>query len=280
MRIKEKEVKELILRFQETNDIEILKALVKETSDMIYHYPLVVFHKNLDECSEFYIYFIERFSNLIKKYNSKLSSFNTWFNIILKSHCINWLNSKKMQKRKQIKAISINKIDLLSNFNPSKKNNPLDNIATEVQSIIEHLPELDYLIIKLLYYNIDKHLLKRLSLFNKRSKEENLSLIDKLLNNNKKFEKQQELIHKILNMEYLIKELKIKLEDNTDDIKIEKRLKRSQHTLSDLRKSYYKHLENFDINSIAQLLNCPINSIYNRFNKTRQYIYNLIKNSL
>ena len=211
MRVKKEKVKQLILEFQEEQNISILKQIIKEISDMVYTYPTLVFHVSPEECSNFYIYFIERLRSLILKYNPELSSFYTWFNIALKSQCLNWLNSVRSNKRKNIKTESLDTshqhIIPYSSYDLPES----DDITTIIRHYITDLSCLDQLIIKLLYYDIDDKLVNEISLHNKRTFRKNLEMIKHFLNNNKKFEIQSELTSKISILQYKISDLKKKL---------------------------------------------------------------------
>ncbi|MBU1077262.1 MAG: sigma-70 family RNA polymerase sigma factor, partial [Spirochaetes bacterium] len=185
MRVEENKIKPLVLQFQETSEKEVFKEIIMAASDMIYHYPLIVFHKDIDQCSEFYIYFIEKFHKLLHKYDPSLSSFNTWFNIVLKSQCINWMNTRARKEKKKVKTVSMdtdqqhNEVAFVESIHQLQDNSTRDIISQSINK----LNDFDQMLIRLLYFNIDDHLLRSLSSFNKRSLQDNISLIQDFLNN-------------------------------------------------------------------------------------------------
>lgn len=278
MRIEEK-VSNLILQFQKTSDKETLKQIIKGVSDMIYNYPLLVFHKGMDDCSDFYIYLIERLEKLIKKYNPALSAFNTWFNIVLKSQCINWLNSKANKKKNNNPALSLNNDSIFIELAVTESHNKNEEnyIKLTVSEYIDSLKGFDFLLIKLLYFTIDKKLLKQLSNYNKRSYEENIKLINKFLNNNKKFNIQFQLTKQISILQYKIFKLKEKFNSNKKEENLKIKIDKHTNELLSLKKTLSRHLENFDILSIASLLNSNKNEIYYRLNKIKQDLYIMLK---
>ncbi len=285
MRIKKEKVKQLIIKFQKDFNVEILKQIIKETSDMVYNYPSVVFHIRKEDCGDFYIYFIERIKSLISKYDPALSSFYTWFNIILKSQCLNWLNRVQRKKGKSIQTESLdNSLQYLMQIeeldDPVERN--YDNISLIINQYIENSPVLEYLIIKLLYYNIDNKLLNKLSAYNKRSSEENIELIKQLLNNNRKFQIQSRTMPVISVLQYKILELRKKIvsPDIKEKINFKIRLKRHLSNLKLLKRRLNNNLENLDIRSIAVILNEKENEIYYKLKKIRRGLFLKLKNKI
>ncbi len=284
MKIKKEKVKQLIMEFQRSFNAEIFKQIVVEMSDMVYNYPLVVFHMGPEDCSGFYIYFIERSRSLILKYNPALSSFYTWFNIVLKSQCLNWLNSLQSKKRKKIRTESLD--NSLSYLTPGERDKPAengkDNISLSINKYIDNLSKLDHLIIKLLYYDIDTILLNKISSYNKKTKNENIELIKQLLNNNKKFSIQSGSNSKIAVFQYKILEIKKRsvLAGEGEKKRLFKRLKRYSSNLKFLKNKLDHNLENFDIQSIAIILNENRNEIYYRMRKIKQGLFLKLKNKI
>ena len=103
MKINKKKIEELALEYRKEPRKEIFKKIIIEVSDMVYNYPSIVFFVKHEECSDFFIYFIERLKAFIIKFDPSRSSFFTWFNIIIKSQCLNWLNKKKAETAYHIK---------------------------------------------------------------------------------------------------------------------------------------------------------------------------------
>ncbi len=284
MKIKKEKVKQLILKFQKNFNVEILKQIIKETSDMVYNYPSVVFHAREEDCSDFYIYFIKRIKSLIPKYDPALSSFYTWFNIILKSQCLNWLNRMQRKKEKSIQAESLdNSLPYLTQIDPEDSGERnYDNISLIINQYIKNLPVLEYLIIKLLYYNVNNKLINELSTYNKRSSEENTELIKQLLNNNKKFQIQCRILPVISVLQYKILELRKKIlsGDIKEKINFKIRLKRHLSNLKLLKRRLNNNLENLDIRSIAIILNEKENEIYYKLKKIRNSLFLKLKNKI
>ena len=282
MRVKKEKVKQLILEFQKNLDIDVLKQIIKEISDMVYNYPTLVFHVNPEECSDFYIYIIERLKPLILKYNTELSSFYTWFNVVLKSQCLNWLNSIQAKKRKSFQTESLDTGHQYMLSDTSGDTHEDDNITAVIKQYIAELPDLDRLIIKLLYYDINNKLVNEISMYNKRPVKENLEMIKHFLNNNKKFKIYSELTSKISVLQYKILDLKKRLlsSDDEEKDKLKIRVKTCSSTLRVLKETFNHNLENFDIHSIAGLLNINQRETYYRLRKIKDMLYIKLKEKI
>lgn len=279
MRINNEKITPLVLKYQNTKDNNILKEIIKESSNMIYNYPHVVFHKDIDDCSEFYIYFIQRLYKLLLKYKPALSSFNTWFNIVLKSQCINWLNKLTKTKKSQINTISIN--ENCNEISKTKDNTDDKNIISiSVINIINSLNIFDYLIIKLLYFDIDKNLLIKLSHYNKKTIKKNVESLNNFINNNKKFKLQKKLTEKIDTIQYKIYNLKQKIDESLDDDHILNKINKHFEDLKIFKNKLSNHYQNFDIASIASILNTNIREVYYRLSSIKKNIYNKLKNKI
>jgi len=279
MRIKKEKVEELILKYQKKLDINILKDIIKETSDMVYNYPTIVFHVSIEKCSDFYIYFMERIPSLVLKFNPILSSFYTWFNIVLKSQCLNWLNTLKVHKKKMISVISLDQYY----YDVSDNNDLYDDENVQlVRDYISNLPLLDRLIIQLLYYNIDDMLLQEISDYNHRSVDYIFTLIKKILNNNRKFIIQRKASCQIELIQSKIYDLKKQLPqvDEKTKEKLKNRIKSYSSSLNAIKKTMVHNLENMEIRSISAILNCPIRKIYYRLKVIKSNLYIKLKNKI
>ncbi len=249
---------------------------------MVYNYPTLVFHVNPEECSDFYIYIIERLKPLILKYNTELSSFYTWFNVVLKSQCLNWLNSIQAKKRKSFQTESLDTGHQYMLSDTSGDTHEDDNITAVIKQYIAELPDLDRLIIKLLYYDINNKLVNEISMYNKRPVKENLEMIKHFLNNNKKFKIYSELTSKISVLQYKILDLKKRLlsSDDEEKDKLKIRVKTCSSTLRVLKETFNHNLENFDIHSIAGLLNINQRETYYRLRKIKDMLYIKLKEKI
>lgn len=273
-------INNLIIGYQNSGQVSILNQIIKEISIMIYNYPLKVHALKEDDCSEFYIYIIERIDTILMKYKIQLSSFKTWFSIVLKSHFLNWINKKNKISSNSVKTFSIDDENLNQDFLFSKiESNPEtdDKFMQIINNYINQLPNIDFLIIRLLYFNIDDELIKILSKTNGNNERINMDIIKSYLNNNKKFKTQYILNDKITNCNHKLYELKIK-NNKTQNFS-------QQHTklikkIQFYKNKLYNNLENFDIVFIAQILNIPKNEIYYRLNRIKKEIYNKINTIL
>ena len=157
-----------------------------------------------------------------------------------------------------------------------------DNITAVIKQYIAELPELDQLIIKLLYYDINNKLVNKISLYNKRPVKENLEMIKHFLNNNKKFSIYSELTSKISVLQYKILDLKKRLlsSDDEEKDKLKIRAKTYSSTLRVLKQKFNQNLENLDIHSIAELFNINQREIYYRLRKIKNMLYIKLKEKI
>ena len=103
--------------------------------------------------------------------------------------------------------------------------------------------------------------------------KDNIKQLELFLNNNKKLKIQLQLTNKINNLEYYIFDLKKKSNHNSANSHIKEKIVNYQKSLRKIKQSYYHNLENFDIVSIADLLNMSKNEIYNHLNKIKNNLY-------
>lgn len=71
----------------------------KKLTDMyIYNFPRAAYRKDMDTCSEFYIYMIERLEGVIKNFPLEEDLlFKTWFNYVLRNQFSHFMRFQKKQ---------------------------------------------------------------------------------------------------------------------------------------------------------------------------------------
>ncbi len=284
MRVDELKIKRLIADYLKNNENEnILFDIIKELSEMVYNYPRIVFRKDLDTCSDFYIYFISDIKKIILKYNSQLANFNTYLNIALKSRYINWYN-------KTISKQQLNEVPLenLNNENiPSLEdkityniyiNKQYDNINSElkslINSILKKLPQKEMLIVKLLFYPIDSETLKILSAHLNTSLKMTYKKYMATYHKHNLIEKQNELREKIYKTENRIYALKNKIDKLKKQNKSYKSVanfkQRLESILSNQRLKLYKNNYVMSFKGIEELLKISKSEIYTKYKKLNQ----------
>lgn len=278
MKVNEKIIKEWIEHYQTHKDVESIKKIIQEISAMVYHYPVVVFHRSYDDCAEFYLYFVEHFEKLFAKYNAQLAGFNTWFHIILKSQFLNWQRVKGRDQARAIPAFSYDdehiKEDALF-YQQEKHEIQNEKIEQIITHYIKQTDSTNYFIIHLLYFQMSDDIIKKLSEFNKKPFQVNLEKIKFYLNNNKKLKIQYEITNKIQLYQYKIFELKKQLSSDKKDIV--KRYNSYKQSLESLKRKWNKNLENFDIKTIAELLSITPNEVYYRLNRIKKDLAEKLK---
>ena len=99
-------IKRKILEYQEkgTGYIEILE----EVSTYIYNFPRIIFAQIEEECTDFYLYFLNRFPKLLLKYKVQKTKFLTWLTLVLRRQYINWQKQQTREKNKSVVQKYIN----------------------------------------------------------------------------------------------------------------------------------------------------------------------------
>ncbi len=293
MRVREVKIKELIRKYKATNNEKVLVEIIKEISDMVYNYPRVVFNRSKDDCSEFYIYFIEDVKKIIKKYNENLASFNTWFNVVLKSRYINWLNKLSYKRKKQVDIIlwedltlgtdDKNKEEkLFYNIYLSQQNEKYDSqLSKKLMKIYNKMSLSDIILIKLMYYPIDSSIIEHLTKFLNKSPRECYEIYMKAYKENNLIEKQEILKEKIVDLVYKISKIKKKIKYlkiknmKSETLEIDKLLKqkeRAEKLLNETRRKFYKNLQIIDIKGIQKILGLSKSEIYERVQNIRNFL--------
>ncbi len=271
MRVNEKKIINIIeqLRLDNSNKSNWRK-LIEELSIMIYNYPRIVFNASEDYCSEFYIYVIERLQNFILKYNVKKSSFNTWFNIVLKSHYLNWVKINNKGNNFNIisfdyKPYASSDMDLLNIISYQQwKKEEYKDIEKTVDRAIESLAVTDKVIIKLLYFTVDTELLKDISKINKKSVKENFNRYTELL------ESEEKNIRRINKLKYKLSKARSEMLNRKDDIKYREKILK-------LRAKYFRAVKNLSIKNISELLELRESEIYSRIRRINRELEERLK---
>lgn len=277
MKIDEIKIQKLISQFKNSKDQQILIEIIKELSIMIYNYPKLLYNYNEDNCSDFYLYFIERIESVILKYNENMASFNTYFNIVLKSRYINWLNQIKTKNRIQDYPVSFENLNSarFQNYDGCLNESDLKN---KIEEVIKKMPVLDYLIIKLCYYHIDAQTLNILAEYLKKPLKECYNLYQEAFEKSSYTEKFNKLYTKLENLNiklnYLEQNLKVaknqeKLHLNSLKSKIEKKIKETQNALLELKI--------IEIKFIKKILNISLSDIYYRLDRIKKVLKEELK---
>ncbi len=95
MQVEDKEIKQWIVTFQETNQgfDKILEAL----ADLIYQFPAIAFEVyHHDIKGDFYLYVSERLEKILKSYQPlEKAKFKTFFYLTLRRHYFNFIKARK-----------------------------------------------------------------------------------------------------------------------------------------------------------------------------------------
>ncbi len=258
MKVNEEKVKKLFLNYLENRNY--LKDIVEEISNMVYNYPVLIGATILQEygyelkdlCSEFYIYFIERFENLLRKYDPNRASFNTWLSLVLKSQYINWYNLKL--RKKGIKTLPLELDRLKFYFKETEE----DEFLNKVRKAINALNLKEKLLIYLLFFPVNYEVVKLLAEFKKITEEEAENLLDRYIEKT---------------ADYRIKQWKLEIEINKLYYKLkEKRNKTLNTRLNDLIRKRNNMIGNFDLQTAGEILGIPRNTIYSLWRRLKNKI--------
>ena len=88
-----------IIDYQNDQDPKKLDNILNGICQYIKYYPQIAFRKNDEDLqSEFFMYIMERFNDIVLKYNPESSKFSTYLSIRLKSHFLNYLKREKNKR--------------------------------------------------------------------------------------------------------------------------------------------------------------------------------------
>ena len=93
------EIKRLVLEYREQGTDALLEAVQKTVSRLIMDYPLRVFFRNADDCSDYYIYVCSSLPRVLKGYRQTRALFTTWFIVVLRNLYLNWLNKSEDKEK-------------------------------------------------------------------------------------------------------------------------------------------------------------------------------------
>ena len=277
MKVNEVKIKKLINEYKISKEKNLLIEILKELSIMIYNYPKILFGRDEDDCSEFYLYFIERIENLLLNYDETKASFNTYFNIVLKSRYINWLNKISQERKKKLEPILIEDLKFQKNiakelyeiYSPDYKYiADQSEISEKIEKILKKLKVLDYLIIKLCYFPIDSNTLQVLSNHLKIPLKNCYELYEKFYFKYGYTEKVEKALNKITS-------LKLKLEKLDENIKSGLKEK-IEKELNEATNSYF-NIKFLGIKEISQILKIPEGEVYYRLNNSKNILKNYLK---
>ncbi len=101
MQLHDRKIKSIIREWQQQEkDPEfILSHFKKEVELYIYNFPRLAYKKDLDECSEFYLYVLDQLESIINNYPLEADiQFKTWFNYVLRNKFLDYYHKNKKNK--------------------------------------------------------------------------------------------------------------------------------------------------------------------------------------
>ena len=105
--IKDIKIKNLIRNLQanENNNNETYEKILSLISEFIYNFPRIKYYKDIDICSEFYLYTVNYLPDILIKFNIKgKATFQTWFAVVLVNIWRNFLKTAKNKEKENNKA--------------------------------------------------------------------------------------------------------------------------------------------------------------------------------
>lgn len=270
--IDDSKIKELIDQYQKTE--EGYDEIVIMISDFVYNYPRIKYQRNEDDCSDFYLYFFERFQNALNKYQVEDVLFVSWLMIVLKNHFINWIKKRSKEKN----TISLE--DMPAHINLAEKDSSNEEEIVEskketIKEILNSLPKKVRVVMKLhyFYYFDGDDLINISHIFNKdihQLIEKHDSILNKLL---PQYEKQQALMDDINTNFAKITEYRDKLHHLSQNAKSEthinemERLKtqitKRQNRQKNLTDQFNRFYISVPTQDMSDLLGITVNAIHN-----------------
>ena len=240
-----------------------------------YNFPRIIFQKDKDICSEFFLYIYERLPEILKKFTATNIKFTTWYVIVLRNSYFNWYKTNNNQfvelpcENEKLHYV------IYKEFHDEDMDSFLqvdDKILKNLDKIINNLPIKVRIVIKLHYFDLFNEDDLKLSgeIFkipiNELFKEFNYLLM--------RVQKKQTEIKKL---EDKVKEISSKLEFSENNSKTEQMLyNRYKKNINMLRKKY----NSLDNQSIGKFLGISTNMVANHIFRGRQIIKQKIKEIL
>lgn len=197
-KIDEEKVKNLIQEYQSGNK-SVLNTIIKEVSLYVYNFPLIVYNRPRDEASEFYIYFMERFENVVKNFRDIGYRFTTYLTASLVNSYKNFLASQKKTVR-VIYESELQEINLVYLFQENEIADICESneLLSKSMEFFDQLDEFSKLIIKTFVFELSPNDLKLISKYTEKPIEQVLREYEEIYNKvSKKYQKRKELIDSI-----------------------------------------------------------------------------------
>ena len=150
MELNDVAIKSAVRDFQENLTAEFRQTALENfrrlTELYIYNFPRLAYRRSPDECSEFYLYLIERLEGFIQNYPIDAPiRFKTWFNYALRNQFLNFIKTRNMEEPAQISIEEYEDSLMVESFSEA------ENGGREIAEGLAKLPESDRLIVKLYY---------------------------------------------------------------------------------------------------------------------------------
>jgi len=198
-KIDDAHIKALVMEYQKSG--RGYSQIVQVLSEYIYNYPMIRFRQSEDVCGEFFIYFFERLSTALMKYNVMDCQFKSWLLKVLRMHYLNWAKKSKRESLKSVlyleDFVTSGEYLAKSEFNsPFEKENLRFTI---IKKIIDSLPKKVRIVLKLYYFDFFEGAdIKEISLIFKQDFSILMSKYEKILASVlSQYEKESELINKL-----------------------------------------------------------------------------------
>ncbi|MBN1899590.1 MAG: hypothetical protein JW827_12500 [Spirochaetes bacterium] len=272
-RINEDKIVKLVRDYQKDRENQIMIEIIQQTSQMIYNYPKIVFHRNEDDCSDYYLYLVQRLDKIILTYDPAKATFQTWFNVVLRSRYINWIKKRKKQEEKKVKAFLYNDLAKTEKENPEDllfyhfRSVPSQHNNRPLSRVLNSLSFTDFMIVKLAFFPLDNEMLHDLSRYRGENVEKCFELYTKIIKEHSMAEKQNKIKDNIYRIQYDLFETKkrcpIQLEEEQKVSRV--RQKRMEKALSRCKQKLYKNFHIIDMKGLVKILDLSKSEIYKRF---------------
>lgn len=267
-KIDDQKIKELIGHYQKTG--ESFSEIANLVAKYIYNFPQKRFSEGSETCSEFFLYFFERFDKLLMKYNERECRFTTWLVVVLRNHYLNWVKKNNRHVKMKVSYIE----DFLTHNSDEKQEMEIskedqNKTKEEVLKTINNLPSKVKIALKLHYFDFfEGQDLQEISKIYKKELGILMSKYDHILESvASQYQKENELIDKInsvysdlLHYQEKIKNQELSLnQENQESDKLDKLQNRHQNLVKQYRR-FYVSVKN---ELISDFLGTSLNNVHN-----------------
>lgn len=246
----------------------LVEDVISQLAEYIYSYPKVAHRIHLDDCTDYFIYVVERLPKKLEGYQEKKAKFATWFSVVLSNLYYDWIRTKKKSPVIEVNPNLEKYMENLPGQYDVEKELWKERHLGRIQPILSQLPPKIKAVMKLYYFDFfeaeDIYLIAKL--FNRDVPhlfEQYEVLLKKF---QKKLDKESALLDKITGYFHDIQQLEYQLKicnDGDKKMTMEEKLKMLQRRHRKAIKDYQEYYRTLTIKDIAHYIGLSIGTAYN-----------------